>query len=92
MPGHGKGRTFVIEADEYDRMFLGLKPAIEVVTNIEHDHPDCYPTLADFQAAFVEFVQRLPADGTLIACADDPGACDLLSKAEKLAKPCSLTA
>lgn len=33
----GKGRPFVIEADEYDRMFLGLKPRIAVVTNIEHD-------------------------------------------------------
>ncbi len=82
----GKGSTFVIEADEYDRMFLGLKPTIEVVTNIEHDHPDCYPTPADFQAAFVEFMYHLPADGTLVACAEDPGARDLLDKAEKLGK------
>jgi UDP-N-acetylmuramate--alanine ligase len=82
----GKGKTFVIEADEYDRMFLGLTPAIEVVTNVEHDHPDCYPTPADFQAAFVEFMYRLPADGTLVACAEDPGANDLMDKAEKLGK------
>jgi UDP-N-acetylmuramate--alanine ligase len=82
----GKGNIFVIEADEYDRMFLGLKPAIEVVTNIEYDHPDCYPTLADFQAAFVEFMYHLPADGTLVACAEDPGARDLMDKAEKLGK------
>ena len=59
MPGRAKGATFVIEADEYDRMFLGLKPTIEVVTNIEYDHPDCYPTPADFQAAFVEFMSRI---------------------------------
>jgi UDP-N-acetylmuramate--alanine ligase len=32
-----------VEADEYDRMFLGLRPRIAVVTTIEHDHPDCYP-------------------------------------------------
>jgi UDP-N-acetylmuramate--alanine ligase len=82
----GKGKTFVIEADEYDGMFLGLKPVIEVVTNIEYDHPDCYPTLADFQAAFVEFMYHLPADGTLVACAEDSGACDLMDKAEKLGK------
>jgi len=82
----GKGNIFVIEADEYDRMFLGLKPTIEVVTNIEHDHPDCYPTVADFQAAFVEFMVHLPADGTLVACADDPGARGLMDKAEKLGK------
>ena len=82
----GKGDAFIIEADEYDRMFLGLKPTIEVVTNIEHDHPDCYPTLADLQAAFMEFVQHLPINGKLIACADDPGAYALLMKAEKMGK------
>jgi UDP-N-acetylmuramate--alanine ligase len=82
----GKGATFVIEADEYDRMFLGLKPVIEVVTNIEHDHPDCYPTPAEFQAAFVEFMYQLPANGSLIGCADDPGASDLMEKARKLGK------
>jgi len=82
----GKGDTFVIEADEYDRMFLGLKPTIEVVTNIEHDHPDCYSTPADFQAAFVDFMYQLPVNGTLVACAEDPGANELMDKAEKLGK------
>ena len=82
----GQGDTFIIEADEYDRMFLGLQPAIEVVTNIEHDHPDCYPTLADLQEAFMEFVQRLSTNGTLIACVEDPGAYDLITKAEKIGK------
>jgi UDP-N-acetylmuramate--alanine ligase len=83
---YGKGAPFVIEADEYDRMFLGLQPTIEVVTNIEHDHPDCYPTLADMQAAFMEFVQHLPTNGTLIACVEDPGAYALLSQGEKIGK------
>lgn len=82
----GKGTAFVIEADEYDRMFLGLSPDIEVVTNIEHDHPDCYPTPADFQAAFEEFLYHLADDGTLVACTEDPGARDLVQKAGKLGK------
>jgi UDP-N-acetylmuramate--alanine ligase len=82
----GKGDAFVIEADEYDHMFLGLKPVIEVVTNVEHDHPDCYPTPEEFHQAFVEFVNLLPADGTLVACAEDPGACALLAEAEELGK------
>lgn len=82
----GKGKTFVIEADEYDRMFLGLKPTIEVVTNVEYDHPDCFPTPEEFQAAFVEFMYHLPANGTLVACSEDPGALDLMDKAEKLGK------
>ena len=82
----GKGKTFVIEADEYDGMFLGLKPAIEVITSVEHDHPDCYPTPADYQAAFLEFIKRLPADGTLVACTDDAGARTLMIEAKKLKK------
>jgi UDP-N-acetylmuramate--alanine ligase len=82
----GKGSAFVIEADEYDRMFLGLRPRIEVVTNIEYDHPDCYPTPADYQAAFVEFMYHLSTNGTLVAFADDQGACDLMEQANKLGK------
>jgi UDP-N-acetylmuramate--alanine ligase len=73
----GKG-PFVIEADEYDRMFLGLRPKIAIVTNVEHDHPDCFPTPEDFFQAFQDFVEKLPSDGTLIACADDPQAASLL--------------
>ncbi|MDI6768434.1 MAG: UDP-N-acetylmuramate--L-alanine ligase [Anaerolineales bacterium] len=82
----GSGKTFVIEADEYDGMFLGLKPVIAVVTNVEHDHPDCYPTPAEFQAAFVEFMKLLPSDGVLVACAEDAGAEALLAEARKLGK------
>ncbi|MBN1889379.1 MAG: UDP-N-acetylmuramate--L-alanine ligase [Thermoflexales bacterium] len=69
----GRG-PFVLEADEYDRMFLGLRPQIAVVTNVEHDHPDCYPTCEAMVEAFEQFVARLPDDGVLIACWDDPTA------------------
>ncbi len=70
----GLGPYFVIEADEYDRMFLGLDPWIAVVTNIEHDHPDCYPTPEDFYQGFREFAGRIAENGTLVVHADDPGA------------------
>jgi UDP-N-acetylmuramate--alanine ligase len=79
----GQGDVFVIEADEYDRMFLGLSPKIMVITNVEHDHPDCYPTVEDYENAFVEFSDRLQAGGTLIGCVDDPGAASVLHQAEK---------
>ena len=72
--GVGRGPHFVIEADEYDRMFLGLRPQVAVITNIEHDHPDCYPTLDDVRAAFAQFAALLPADGLLVVCANDPQA------------------
>lgn len=79
----GKGNDFVIEADEYDRMFLGLKPDIAVVTNVEHDHPDCYPTQADFLLAFKEFVNLLIPDGVFVGCADDPDTWQLLQEARQ---------
>jgi UDP-N-acetylmuramate--alanine ligase len=69
----GRG-PFVIEADEYDGMFLGLRLEIAVVTNVEWDHVDCYPTPKAFAEAFRRFVARLPEGGLLMLCADDPGA------------------
>ena len=70
----GQGELFVIEADEYDRMFLGLHPRAAVLTVVEHDHPDCYPTFDRMMDAFRQFIGNLPADGYLVACWDDPGA------------------
>jgi UDP-N-acetylmuramate--alanine ligase len=76
----GMSDYFVVEADEYDRMFLGLQPALAVVTNIEHDHPDCFPTERDFFGAFVEFTARVLPGGKLLACTDDRGAAELLER------------
>jgi len=82
----GKGDIFVIEADEYDRMFLGLKPRIAIVTNLEHDHPDCYPTFEDMFTAFEAFTDLLPADGTLVVCAEDSSASGLITHTRKAGK------
>jgi UDP-N-acetylmuramate--alanine ligase len=73
----GKGSPFVIEADEYDRTFLSLKPEVAVVTIVEHDHPDCYPTFDDFRAAFEEFAALVPRDGLLAVGWDDSVAREL---------------
>lgn len=71
---HGDGSPFVIEADEYDGMFWGLKPKIAVITNVEHDHPDCYPTMEAYRAAFEKFAALVPDNGALIVCRDHDGA------------------
>jgi UDP-N-acetylmuramate--alanine ligase len=68
----GKGKYFVVEADEYDNAFLGLHPKIAVITNIEHDHPDIFPTFDDVLAAFDKFAAQVQE--TLIVCTDDSGA------------------
>ncbi|MGB9585959.1 MAG: UDP-N-acetylmuramate--L-alanine ligase, partial [Anaerolineales bacterium] len=69
----GKGEYFVIEADEYDGMFLGLNPYAAIITNVEHDHPDCYPTQASFEEGFVRFANKVDAYGVLIGCFEDQG-------------------
>src|SRR5512143_3733017 len=79
----GRDREFVIEADEYDRMFLGLTPAIEVILNVEHDHPDCYPTLDAMLDAFRTFIQRLPEEGLVVACGEDAAASGLARAARE---------
>jgi UDP-N-acetylmuramate--alanine ligase len=70
----GRGEYFVIEADEYDHMFLGLKPAWIVLTTLEHDHPDCFPTPQEYIQAFTDFVAQLRPGGGVLVCRDDVGA------------------
>lgn len=71
----GSGVHFVIEADEYDRAFLGLQPKIAVVTNIEYDHPDCYPSLEELHQAFGQFIDQVQE--LLVVCVTDPGSAAL---------------
>lgn len=78
----GSSRYFVIEADEYDNMFLGLSPFIGVITNIEHDHPDFFPTEQDYLDAFQAFVAKIQPDGIALLCADDPLTGTLLETIE----------
>lgn len=67
----GLGPHFVIEADEYDRAFLGLRPDTAVITALEHDHPDCYPSFEEMRQAFIAFTQRIAPEGLLILCGED---------------------
>jgi UDP-N-acetylmuramate--alanine ligase len=80
-PGYlGEGRYFIAEADEYatepvhDKRarFLWQYPSFAVITNIEHDHPDIYPTIESVRSTFLEFANHVPDKGALIACGDDP--------------------
>lgn len=81
--GHaGDGNFFIIEADEYDRMFLGLSPKILVVTNIEYDHPDCFRNKEEYFQAFLAFAQKMASGGVLIGCSDQPGAARLMAALE----------
>jgi UDP-N-acetylmuramate--alanine ligase len=76
----GSGREFVIEADEYDRMFLGLHPFTAVLTYLEHDHPDCYPTMADYTLAFHQFIETIQPGGNFLDCGDYPATRNFLKQ------------
>lgn len=58
----------IIEADEYSRAFLALTASVVVITNLEWDHPDIYPTAEEYAAAFAQFV--IEAEGPIITCGD----------------------
>ena len=68
----GQEPLFVIEADEYDYMFLGLKPWQLIITNLEWDHPDMFPTAEHYQDAFRQLLARVQPDGQVIFCHNDP--------------------
>jgi len=76
----GKGPHFVIEGDEYDTAyfektpkFLHYAPRTVLFTSCEFDHGDIYGSLDEIQSAFRALVERLPADGRLIAATEYPG-------------------
>jgi UDP-N-acetylmuramate--alanine ligase len=68
----GKSQYLVAEADESDRSFLKLSPILSVVTNIDREHMDCYRSMREIKQAFLDFMDRVPFYGGIVACNDDP--------------------
>ena len=79
----GKSHYLVAEADESDRSFLKLSPILSVVTNIDKEHMDCYRDMADVESTFVEFMDRVPFYGMVVACYDDERLRALLPKVQR---------
>jgi UDP-N-acetylmuramate--alanine ligase len=82
----GNSDLFVAESDESDRSLLYLRPQAAVLTNVEFDHPDFYDSFDDVLSTFGAFVEALPCDGHLVACADDPNCLLIAALA-----PCPVT-
>jgi UDP-N-acetylmuramate--alanine ligase len=76
----GRGDYMVAEADESDRSFLKLSPAIAVITNIDREHMESYGTWESLQQAFADFANKVPFYGAVVACADDGPVRDLLPR------------
>jgi UDP-N-acetylmuramate--alanine ligase len=76
----GRGQYMVAEADESDRSFLVLWPSIAVVTNIDDEHMDAYGRFEDLQQAFVDFANKVPFYGSVVACLDDQQTAAILPR------------
>ncbi len=68
----------VVEADEFSRSFLWLRPEVGIVTSVSFDHPDIYADQADYDQAFMTFAEGIRPGGMLVTAADDPGCQRLL--------------
>ena len=68
----GRGEYLVTEADESDRSFLLLWPTLAVVTNIDHEHMESYGSFEALCDAFLEYANKTPFYGGVVACVDDP--------------------
>lgn len=76
----GESEYFILEACEYKRAFLNYSPQIILLNNIEADHLDYYKDIDDYRGAFVEFINRLPAGGLMIANLDDANVRSLIAE------------
>ncbi len=68
----GNGEWLIAEADESDGSFNKLSPEVAVITNIDADHMDHYKTFDNLKKAFLDFANKVPFYGMVIACGDDP--------------------
>ncbi len=75
----GKSKYAIVEACEYERDFLYLKPDVLVITNLEHEHVDSYPTFADMKGAFRELVHNVHEDGVVITDTKSTAIADVIA-------------
>lgn len=79
----GKGDIIVVEADEFDRTFLRLRPSLAVITNIEAEHLDIYDNLDEVKEAFVTFANKVPFYGAVVLCLDDPNVRSIIPSIDR---------
>jgi UDP-N-acetylmuramate--alanine ligase len=90
--GHyGRGKYFVVEADEYmtcpltDKTprFLWQFPEISVITNIDYDHPDAYENINEVKSAYFKFIGNTSPSGVVVACIDNQYVAEILPKIKR---------
>jgi UDP-N-acetylmuramate--alanine ligase len=79
----GSGEFLIAEADEFDRSFLKLAPAIAVITTLETEHLDTYGTFDELRKAFVQFARGVPFYGSVVLCLDEPSVAGLIPELQR---------
>lgn len=74
---------FVAETCEYQKHFMAFHPEKIILTSVESDHQDFYPTFESIQNAFVDYLCSLPKNGEVIFCFNDFGARETVSIAKQ---------
>ncbi|HEU4935305.1 MAG TPA: UDP-N-acetylmuramate--L-alanine ligase, partial [Vicinamibacterales bacterium] len=79
----GRGDYMVVEADESDRSFLKLSPAIALITNLDREHMESYGSWENLQQAFVDFANKVPFYGAAVACVEDQNLAAILPRVRR---------
>jgi UDP-N-acetylmuramate--alanine ligase len=78
----GTGKVFVIEADEYQNKLRYYNPFGVILTSVDFDHPDFFPTPEDYRKVFQDFVARIPRHGFLVACGESMDVLEVAKSAK----------
>lgn len=80
----GSNRELLVsEACEFKRSFLQFRSTTAAITNIDHDHVDCYPTLQDVIDVFAEFTDKVDDNGYIVVTASDKNIAKALDQARE---------
>lgn len=77
----GKGELFVLEADEFQNKLRFYDPNMAILTSVDWDHPDFYPTFGEYKKAFSDFVARIPNHGLLVVYGDSSDTLEVAKEA-----------
>ena len=80
---YGDGNIIVVEADEFDRTFLSLKPTIALINNLDLEHLDCYENLIDLKSAFTQFGNSVPFYGKVAINIDHVNTKDIIESIKR---------
>lgn len=79
----GDGNIIIVEADEFDRSFLSLKPTYSIINNLDLEHLDCYKNIEDLKKTFLEYANAIPFYGKIALNNDSKYLNDIIEDINK---------